>query len=474
MLVAKNIMLVNDTYFARAVEELSGSPLASSLFSILKSNYDGGLGVCFYTSSLNVIPVKKRSTLCKYLTIATDVRSKNDNSAILVLFVKGKDDNLKSTHVCSASEIDEKLRELVNKNPAVMPESINAVNNALSCYTNAIRPSIGAFTSPVLTAPIKIQEVLEEPEEKATALPVPKQSTVSVRQEKPDEDFYLGDATVLEGSARKTGVIPNSQQRFFPSLSNSNDFFIDNPLVGVISSRIILPKNWSSAMHYGTYTLRMYLVSIEYRVQLELKSSVVSSTGSYIVDLKTNTVVYNTGLLTKTGDYVLILAELGKVGLMHRRICERTEYMRVFGKESNIVPVRLYSSKSDLIFSGEFGAFDFSDWSQMLHCVQDRRNRFPSKYKDFTDDALALDIVNAVRYSLMLQTNDYTYIKPFFVIKENRVGYLIPYHIANNVNDPCELYLVAVTRGESWKIMTVLSVEQAENNASFFTPYSGM
>ena len=74
----------------------------------------------------------------------------------------------------------------------------------------------------------------------------------------------------------------------------------------------------------------------------------------------------------------------------------------------------------------------------------------------------------------MLQSNDYTYIKPFFAIRENTVGYLVPYHIANNVKEPCELYLVALKKGDYWKIMTVLSVEQAGNNISFFAPYAGM
>lgn len=473
MLIAKNVMLTSESFYTSKIEEMSGERLTETVASLLKSNFESNTGVVFYTSNLDIIPVKRRSSNCKILTISTGLREKETNTLITVLFVRDKTDFLKSMSVCNETDLKIQLTEISSKMHIDTIKSLKENKLVIAAHSN----DFSNFTNPVLESSIKVEVKQEQP-----VLEIPVKVTEHVnkiegKQEQPvDEDFYLGDSDACEKPEpfHAVSTVSKVDRVFLPSWSNVVNSFIEYQMLNVLSTRIILPAKWSSKEWFGSYTLKMYVMSVEFRVQLELSKSSESTSGTFLVDKKSNSVVYNTGLLTKTGDHVLIIAEINGVGLLRRRICERVEFVRLFGKDVSIKPVRLYNHKSELVFSGEFDSFDFSDWDQMLHCVQDRRGRFPDKYKDFTDDALALDIVNAVRYSLMLQSNDFTYIKPFFAIRENTVGYLVPYHIANNVKEPCELFLVALRKGDYWKIMTVLSVEQAGNNISFFTPYAGM
>ena len=180
----------------------------------------------------------------------------------------------------------------------------------------------------------------------------------------------------------------------------------------------------------------------------------------YYVCNKLGHAVINTGLLNNFGlDIMLMYRKNLKYNIYeaYRIIESRRDYIEeAFTKEQSIQEIKpIKFTESNEFFDGKMIDFDIN-YRDLLHIIQERKERFPEQIQGLQESVLANRIVNALEIGLKMQDRDESFIRPSYSTKLNKITWFMPLHIFSNLAEPPELLLVINQKDEFYEIKTIL------------------
>jgi hypothetical protein len=129
-------------------------------------------------------------------------------------------------------------------------------------------------------------------------------------------------------------------------------------------------------------------------------------------------------------------------------------------------PVQIVKNKEKLIFNGKIEDFDFNDIQHMNHILNERRYRFPTKYRNESNMYLLEKIKYAIERAIKISISDYKYIIPKYDFTRRKIQFLIPLYFADTIEGRPDLVIVADEKEKGqWQVCTVLYVEDAYDSA---------
>lgn len=238
-----------------------------------------------------------------------------------------------------------------------------------------------------------------------------------------------------------------------------------------IYSRLLIKEEWK----YDNYNrILFYLKGILILVDESRKNLHTNLRGNgYLLNSNKSKAIVNTGLIDKYGNYIYIIDhtpyvqefENKELSLLHNKASlldwgfELKELRRLPS------PVKIVNDMSAYIFNGIIEDFDLDDAHHLKHIVDERRHRFPSKYKNTPSDILANKVKSAVEQAIMISKTDYKYIVPKYDFSRHKIQFLIPLHLDSAITDKPELVIVISNTNGIWNVNTVLETDSAYDDA---------
>lgn len=124
-----------------------------------------------------------------------------------------------------------------------------------------------------------------------------------------------------------------------------------------------------------------------------------------------------------------------------------------------------FFDKSEYVFNACIEDFDLEDDEHLDHIINDRRNRFPSHYRNVSAKIIADKLKNSVEQAIKISEIDYRYIMPMYNPKLNELEFLIPFYLDNHYGQKPELTIIVSKKQSFWKVFTIIKNEYAYFNA---------
>lgn len=188
--------------------------------------------------------------------------------------------------------------------------------------------------------------------------------------------------------------------------------------------------------------------------------------------------IINTGLLDTFGKSILLIIKVYKqqlttnIDIVKSKVSLSNNFDRNdLNKKLN--RVKFYEmSPSELVFHGNLEDFDLENWDRFVHCINDRRSRFPESLQDATDEVICKDLLKAIEVGVELNNYDGNYIRPCYHRKLDKISFIIPYHINNDFQKPAELGIVIINVNGYWQISTILDAQLAHTDIKTLRLYT--
>lgn len=240
--------------------------------------------------------------------------------------------------------------------------------------------------------------------------------------------------------------------------------------------RMLIKDGWN----LDEPTLRNYIELIITRLNYLLKTN--QSLGRFLIYNNSNSLIlFNCGLLDKFGNDIHVITSVMSddcFSFTDMRLSDGKSYLVAndFSPSSlltNLVRVDFFDNNADRYFDVNLNQIDTSNFIRIKHCIDERRNRFPDKFKSWTDDALCKDVVKAIEFGLRINKTDKDYIKPMYNMKYNTIHYIIPYHVGGRFSGKPELGIILAQYDDDfWQIMTILEYSECIKNIRSISLYS--
>lgn len=245
-----------------------------------------------------------------------------------------------------------------------------------------------------------------------------------------------------------------------------------------IYNRLLIQSGWE----VETASLQKYIGIVISRLN-QLISRNEDCSKYLIYNKDKEYVLVNTALLDKFGKTIILVCRVhssGEIIATGSQIVDGRQMLLKLGfsKDSimgiNIERVRFYNENiSELVFHGDIEEFDFDSWDRLVHCIEDRRERFPAEYKDMPSEVLCSDMIKAIELGVTLSKYDSGYIKPIYNRKFDRIHFVVPFHLGNNFQKKPELGIVIANFDNTfWQVMTILEYKNCQSDTRVLNLYS--
>lgn len=217
------------------------------------------------------------------------------------------------------------------------------------------------------------------------------------------------------------------------------------------------------------------------RVKYLIKSSESRVGSGYIVSKDWYKCIINTGLIDVfNNDIYIVDMQLDKENIRDKELVISSDksWMVSLGFEKELLrkmpsPVTFHNEISELIFSGDIDEFDLSNKKRLDHIITERRDRFPEKCQDMSKEALGNLLVKSIQRAVRMSKRDYKFILPMYNIKYSKIQYLIPFYLDESSNAMPELAIIAGERNGFYCAFTIISLEDAYENARTISSPNG-
>ena len=127
--------------------------------------------------------------------------------------------------------------------------------------------------------------------------------------------------------------------------------------------------------------------------------------------------------------------------------------------------LKFVESPSELVFCGNMDDFDLEDEEHLNHIINERRYRFPEKYKNTPCKNICDMVRTSIEQAIKISKIDYRYIVPMYNTKMLEVEFLIPLHLDTHYGQTQELAIIVTNKRGLWKIFTILPTADACEHA---------
>lgn len=277
-----------------------------------------------------------------------------------------------------------------------------------------------------------------------------------------EEDIF--DEHILESMDHDSDAFVSSEQLMLNQalkVDLSNDIY----------SRLLIKEEWK----YDNYNrVLFYLKGILILVDESRKKMHTNLRGNgYLLNNNKSKEIVNTGLIDKYGNYIYIIDhtpyvqefENKELSLLHNKASLLNWGFELKELRRLPSPVKVVNDVSAYIFNGIIEDFDLDDEHHLKHIVDERRYRFPSKYKHTPSEILSDKVKSAVEQAVMISKTDYKYIVPKYDFSRHKIQFLIPLHLDSTITDKPELVIVISNINGIWNVNTVLETDSAYDDA---------
>ena len=213
----------------------------------------------------------------------------------------------------------------------------------------------------------------------------------------------------------------------------------------------LLVQNWKSIEG-----LDRYIKIIGCRIQ----QLVDQKNEQYYIMNHLGYVIINTGLLNLFGTDILLYYRINKkynIYEAYEVVYGKTDYLKNdFTKEQaskELNPINFFND--DDIFSVDIDVFDIN-YRNLLHIIDERRERFPDNIKDLSTNIVATRLRNALTQGLKIQQRDKNYVKAHYSTKTRSISWIMPFHINTDLLEEPELVLIIRKNHEFFEVKTIL------------------
>lgn len=243
-----------------------------------------------------------------------------------------------------------------------------------------------------------------------------------------------------------------------------------------LASMCLLQSDAMTNTHY--LRSHLYIITTRILAQAKAKARGISKYVRFSVD---ETMMYfNLGLLNTFAQPIYMVMKVSRGNKVWSAfsphiVVNKSELVGFGFKQKDITAdlerIPLYNSEKELVFKGTEAEFDFSN-DRLTHCVVERNQRFPIKYRSYTTEALSKDVIEAVRFALKVQKFDMHYIKPIYECRTNSISFVIPYYVGGDYHTDPPMGIVIVKRDGFWQLATLITREMMMADVSAMFPYS--
>lgn len=242
-------------------------------------------------------------------------------------------------------------------------------------------------------------------------------------------------------------------------------------LVQDIYERLLIKEQWKCDKidRLGYYLKGIFMVVEQ---SMENSRSALRGNG-YTLSENRDKAIVNTGLMDIYGNYIYLIDHTPdiknfydkKITLLNSKVGLLNIGFSLENARNLPEPVMFVEDKSQLIFDGNIEDFDLDDDIHLNHIIEERRDRFPEKYKNTSQRELSYKIKNAIVQAVKLSKVDYRYILPKYDFFRHKIQFLIPFHLDTNIDEKPELTIVIGKQDGLWIVYTVLYTSDAYEDA---------
>ena len=243
-------------------------------------------------------------------------------------------------------------------------------------------------------------------------------------------------------------------------------------LIHDIYERLLIKENWESTNknRLGFYLKGICLII--WQEQQNHDNSTLRGNGYTYSENKQKCVI-NTNLLDSYGNSIYLVDHTPLLpNFYDKKITLLTNKSALLAWGFNIKDVRklpeplvIIPDTHKLLFSADLDDFDLDDTLHLKHIIEERRERFPKKYKEESSISLCEKIKSSIVQAIKISKTDYRYIIPKYDFLRQDIQFLIPLYLDNSLDDSPELTIVVGKTNELWTIYTVLYTDDAYDDA---------
>jgi hypothetical protein len=241
-----------------------------------------------------------------------------------------------------------------------------------------------------------------------------------------------------------------------------------------IYNRLMFKENWmkGNGNRIATY-LKSIITYVSHKVSKSASGSPERESGDgYVMSSNKRKRLINTNLIDVYGNNIYIIDHSPYNNNFYKKmITVMTSKSALVDEGFSTTTVRrlpgpvIFGKKTDFIFEATIDDFDLEDEEHLSHIINDRRCRFPAKYKNESVSAISAKLKSSIEQALMISQMDYRYILPMYNLVQDEIEFLIPFHLDTHYGEKPELAIIASKKKSFWKIFTIVQSDIAYENA---------
>lgn len=243
---------------------------------------------------------------------------------------------------------------------------------------------------------------------------------------------------------------------------NMNHLFVKE-----LYSRLLYKESW---MTKGLRRLDFYIKNLINLLEDERELSGNAQKGNgYLYSKNKLRCILNLGLIDIYGNDIYILDNTPNKGDFRVKDLElvnsKLDLISTGFSQSELkdLPSSFDLSKfhKDCIFDANIEDFDFLDVIRLNHIIEERRDRFPDKFKNESCKIMCDKLKEAVELAVKISKTDCRYIVPKYDFFRKKIQFMIPFHLDNELQDVPELAIIVGKNKNIWNVHTIITMDDA-------------
>lgn len=180
--------------------------------------------------------------------------------------------------------------------------------------------------------------------------------------------------------------------------------------------------------------------------------------------------LFNTNLIDKFGHDLNIMGDIQLLGgreiICNLEMCPSKLSLRKYGFENyKPLPPKFFEDINEIVFHCEW-EID-SDILKYEHIIEQRKERFPDKYKNLVADELGQKMDNAIKFATKIAQRNYKFIIPMYYPTAHRIQLLMPIYLETSYTSQPDFALVLTPHASErvYTPETILGLDEVYQDA---------
>lgn len=181
-------------------------------------------------------------------------------------------------------------------------------------------------------------------------------------------------------------------------------------------------------------------------------------------------VLFNTNLIDKFGHDLNIMGDIltigGKEYITNLDMSPSMLTLKKYGfMNFEPIPPKFFDNINEIVFHCEWDIDQSID--KYEHIIEDRIERFPSKYRELETDELGIKLDNAIEFAKKIAQRNYKFIVPMYYPSKRRIQLLMPMYLENSYSSHPDFALVLTPHSDEklYTPETILGLDEVYQDA---------